>query len=914
MKDKVERAAAAAADGINNTNGDGYIHIDTIHTSGKASVQLLYPMKVDFPQGTVTAILGPSGSGKTTLLSTLTDSLQMNIQGVAEVHLPGAKAIVPQDDRLHGFFTVRSYMKHYARLSGRSVNAELETEIDTLLSKLGLTEQANTIVGDLFRKGLSGGQKRRLSIGLEALTRPNNFFLDEPTSGLDAESAFQIMEFLKEYARAASGRRVILTIHQPSSFIWQLIDNVILLSKGRLMYAGDRKQMETFFASNGHPTPEGWNRADHYVTMVNDEFRIHAKTVQEWGALFDEWQHRSGGSNNRNNNNGDQFHDDHAADNGDRKKPGSKRNLSLRQVIHKEQMETYRSGGVTVVIELTYRYFLNLWFNPGILFTRIAMYSMLALMVGALFWNLGDRNDYESILSRAAVSFYCVAFFIFMSVAVLPFTVMERDIVDKEVLNKYYHPIAYQTAQGLATIPGAGLLALLVSVIILTMLNFNDPFWYFLNMFLALLTSEALAQLVSHVVPHFVIGMAMLAGLFGFFMLFQGFMIVPSDFPDWLKWTHYIAFHTYSWRSFMMTEFDGETFDTPQFPTGEDVLKFYEIEDVNRGNDMLVLAGYAVALHLMSFVVLHIRHTLFFGRLELPPPSSPVRDDRRRGHRDDDGGEERHLCCPIERTYKQIHKYTNTHTHPQMTTAAATTPRKMADEDRAEMDKQEAQQQQHHHHHKDNPVNEARRGLLKAMWDASLAPRFSSKPIDMQDYFSTSLSNFASSASLATPSSVAPAPTPTQDFRNSIVSSAQLTPSERKYLENLLKSDDLESIRRASIKLADKELFPPAHPQRQNDETVPRQVHRRKSDLQQQLYKMHEETTCKPSHLLRKLSTSAPKEFVGANSITKDPSWDPESDDEEPVSNQRTKWNPFADANAWIDGDKGVEVDDDGNP
>jgi ABC-type multidrug transport system permease subunit len=173
-----------------------------------------------------------------------------------------------------------------------------------------------------------------------------------------------------------------------------------------------------------------------------------------------------------------------------------------------------------------------------------------------------------------------------MSVAVLPFTVMERDIVDKEVLNKYYHPIAYQVAQGLASIPGAALLAFLVSLIVVSMLKFKDPYWYFLNMFLALLTSEALAQLVSHVVPHFVIGMALIAGLFGFFMLFQGFMIVPSDFPNWLRWTYNVAFHTYSWRSFMVTEFRGDEFPGTPFPTGEDVLKFYEIEDTNRGNDV----------------------------------------------------------------------------------------------------------------------------------------------------------------------------------------------------------------------------------------------------------------------------------------------------------------------------------------
>lgn len=504
--------------------------------------------------------------------------------------------------------------------------AELESTINELIAQLGLTDQANTIVGDLFLKGLSGGQKRRLSIALEAISCPANLFLDEPTSGLDAESALQVMEFLKNYARGAAGRRVILTIHQPSAFIWERIDNVVLVSKGKVVYEGARINIEEFFAENGHPTPAGWNSADHYVTMVNDEFRDHAKSVDEWAALYEKWE-----SNHH-------LGEDGGASVAFRPGGSAERSKSMAAVTGKAATLSARSGNLNAVIELTYRYFLNLWFNPGILFTRVAMYSMLgknvksslsfrmkslkahvvpyfsALMVGALFWQLGNQNDYESILSRSAVLFYCVAFFIFMSVAVLPFTVMERDIVDKEVHNKYYHPISYQIAQGLASIPGAGLLAGLVSMIIILMLDFKDPAWYFLNMFLALTTSEALVQLVSHVVPHFVIGMALVAGLFGFFMLFMGFMLVPSQFPNRLRWTYNIAFHTYSWRSFMVTEFTGLEFvDSFPFETGEDVLRFYEIEDVNRKHDMIVLACYAIILHLLSFLVLHVRNAYVKG-------------------------------------------------------------------------------------------------------------------------------------------------------------------------------------------------------------------------------------------------------------------------------------------------------------
>lgn len=165
-------------------------------------------------------------------------------------------------------------------------------------------------------------------------------------------------------------------------------------------------------------------------------------------------------------------------------------------------------------------------------------------------------------------------------------------------------------------IPGTAILAFLVTLIIITTTKLKDPYWYFLNMFLSLFVAEALAQMVSHVVPHFVIGMALLAGLYGFFMLFQGFMLVPSDFPDWLSWVYYVGPQTYAWRTFMASEFRGEESFEGSFATGNDVLKFYEIEDVDRLGDMLVLFGYAIVVHGASFAILTARHSLFRGRMQ----------------------------------------------------------------------------------------------------------------------------------------------------------------------------------------------------------------------------------------------------------------------------------------------------------
>jgi ABC-type multidrug transport system ATPase subunit len=171
--------------------------------------------------------MGPSGAGKTTLLDFLTGMLGDTVHASGKVALPDDDAYVPQDDRLHSFYTCQSYMKHYARLKGMQalfdccaskkavqqdnttieddeerdntlraflestpaniVDVDIDIDIDDLiadiLSEVGLSSQMNTVVGGLFQRGLSGGQKRRLSVALEVLSSPLNLFLDEPTVG-----------------------------------------------------------------------------------------------------------------------------------------------------------------------------------------------------------------------------------------------------------------------------------------------------------------------------------------------------------------------------------------------------------------------------------------------------------------------------------------------------------------------------------------------------------------------------------------------------------------------------------------------------------------------------------------------------------------------------------------------------------
>jgi len=252
-------------------------------------------------------------------------TLGSSVLASGHVALPDDDAYVPQDDRLHSFYTCQSYMRHYARLNGMlplmdccsssSSSGHLpvsnnKIDVDALiadkLSEVGLTAQKNTVVGGMFQRGLSGGQKRRLSVALEALSSPLNLFLDEPTSGLDSESALALINYLQSYARGTDPktgrrRRVILTIHQPSSQIWERIDNVVLMAEGRLMYQGPRTEMPDFFATYGHPVPRNYNMADHAIEVLFKEPTFDGDTngdtpptagkskAKMWNMCFNKW-------------------------------------------------------------------------------------------------------------------------------------------------------------------------------------------------------------------------------------------------------------------------------------------------------------------------------------------------------------------------------------------------------------------------------------------------------------------------------------------------------------------------------------------------------------------------------------------------------------------------------------------------
>jgi ABC-type multidrug transport system ATPase subunit len=243
--------------------------------------------------GDVLAVLGPSGAGKTTLMNCLT--LQsFGGKGAGTVELNGSPlslstfmehcAVVTQQDFHWAFLTSREVLTYALDMYGSTEVSKRKAKVEEIITEMGLSDCADTKVGNMFMRGLSGGQKRRLSIGVALIKSPTVMFMGEPTSGLDAAAAASIMKFIKELATKAN-IVTICTIHQPSAAVFDGFDQVMLLSKGRCVYRGAAGDVVSYFANNGYKMPAMMNPAEYMLDLVNSDFTDVAKVNK----ILDDW-------------------------------------------------------------------------------------------------------------------------------------------------------------------------------------------------------------------------------------------------------------------------------------------------------------------------------------------------------------------------------------------------------------------------------------------------------------------------------------------------------------------------------------------------------------------------------------------------------------------------------------------------
>jgi len=262
--------------------------------AAKETKPLLTDVNLTVPAGDVLAVLGPSDGDGTTLLNALsleqTKAVASGVMELSGVPITPSNyadfcALVPREDSLWSQMTARKHLEYAFSLARPELSSSARAEAVTkLLEATGMVGCQHTKAGDALRQGLSGGQRRRLSIALGLISRPKVLLLDEPTSGLDSAAAAAITRLLSEIA-ITEGTSIICTIQQPSAAVFSRFDQLLLLAEGRTAYCGKTDAAEGYFAKLAKPFPAAANPAEFLVDEVSKDM-TSADAVT---ALLDAW-------------------------------------------------------------------------------------------------------------------------------------------------------------------------------------------------------------------------------------------------------------------------------------------------------------------------------------------------------------------------------------------------------------------------------------------------------------------------------------------------------------------------------------------------------------------------------------------------------------------------------------------------
>ncbi|MFS7995936.1 putative ABC-type xenobiotic transporter [Helianthus anomalus] len=564
--------------------------------------------------GEIVAIMGPSGCGKSTLLDSLAGRLATNIRSSGHVLINGRKqrltygtmAYMTQEQVLTWTLTVKETVYYSAELQlPKSMPRSQKRErADRIIREMGLHESMNTRIGGWGIKGLSGGQKRRLSICLQLLTHPKLLLLDEPTSGLDSAASYYVMDRIVKLTQQY-GMTVLAAIHQPSSHVFGLFNNLCLLSLGKMIYFGPTFAANQFFAANGFPCPDLQNPADHFLITINTDFdEDHDSghlTVEKVVDVLSESYKSS-----------DIYMDvksEIAA------ACGQEGGLTGKAGFLK-------AGFITQCWVLVKRSFINMYRDIGYYWLRLGIYIALGFSVGTVFYNLG--YGFGSLNARISMLMYISSFLTIMAIGGFPSFMEEFKVFQWERLNGHYGVGSFVISHAISSTPYLLLLSFIPGVIAYSLAGLQreyEQFTYFaLVLFASMLLVECLMMIVATIVPNLLMGIITGAGIQGMMILSAGFFRLPDDLAQvfWKYPMYHVSFHKYALQGLYKNEFHGLMF--PEYEGGPKVNGDMLLKDL-----LQVEMGYSKWLDLgIIFGMVFVYRVILFCIIKTTEKVKPI--------------------------------------------------------------------------------------------------------------------------------------------------------------------------------------------------------------------------------------------------------------------------------------------------
>ncbi|CAJ1973751.1 unnamed protein product [Sphenostylis stenocarpa] len=531
-------------------------------------LELLKGVNGAFRPGVLTALMGVSGAGKTTLMDVLSGRKtagyiqgQITISGYPKKQETFARiaGYCEQTDIHSPHVTVYESLVYSAwlRLPPEVDSATRQMFIEEVMELVELTSLREALVGLPGVNGLSTEQRKRLTIAVELVANPSIIFMDEPTSGLDARAAAIVMRTVRN--TVDTGRTVVCTIHQPSIDIFDAFDELLLLKRGgEEIYVGPLGQhcsqlISYFEGINGVPKiKNGYNPAT-WMLEVTSEAQEAALEVN-----FTEIYKNS-----------DLY----------RRNKALIRELSTPPAGSKDLYfpTKYSQTLFTQCMACLWKQHLSYWRNPPYSAVRLLFTTIIALLFGTIFWDIGSKRQRKQDLFNAMGSMYAAVLFIGIqnATSVQPVVAIERTVFYRERAAGMYSALPYAFGQVAIEIPYILIQTLVYGVIVYAMVGFDWTlskfFWYLFFMFFTFLYFTFYGMMAVGLTPDHNVAAIVSFGFYMIWNLFSGFVIPRTRMPVWWRWYFWIC--PVSWTLYgLVTSQFGDTKD--RIETGETVEEF----------------------------------------------------------------------------------------------------------------------------------------------------------------------------------------------------------------------------------------------------------------------------------------------------------------------------------------------------
>ncbi|CAI7636806.1 unnamed protein product [Penicillium glandicola] len=570
----------------------------TLGFQKKVRIDILRDFEGILHSGEMLVVLGRPGSGCSTFLKTIageTHGLYLDKEKGSEVHYEGlswddmhsrfrGEVIYQAETEIHfPQLTVGDTLMFAAharapsnRLPGVTRDQYALHMRDVVMAMLGLTHTMNTQVGNEFIRGVSGGERKRVSIAETTLCQCPLQCWDNSTRGLDSSTA---LEFVKNIRLSTdySGSTAVVAIYQASQSIYDLFDKAIVLYEGRQIYFGSAPNARRFFIKMGFHCPDRQTTADFLTSLTNPSERLVRpgfenyvpRTPDEFAARWKESPERkqllaeietSAAENSVGETKFEQFSRSRAAD-----KPRFTRAASPYTLSYPMQIRL-----------CLWRGFLRLKADLAMTLATLLGNIFMSLIISSLFYNMPDNTD--SFYKRGCLIFFAIMISAFSSSLEIMIMWQQRPIVEKHRKYALYHPSAEAISAYIVELPSKIMLAVVFNVVIYFLPHLRrTPAHFFIFFLFSVMTTlvmsnifrfiGAISRSVAQAMPPASVFMLIL-------VIYTGFTIPVRDMHPWFRWLNYVNPIAYAFEGLMINEFSGRSFPCSNFAPG--ILEIYK--------------------------------------------------------------------------------------------------------------------------------------------------------------------------------------------------------------------------------------------------------------------------------------------------------------------------------------------------